>query len=97
MLSCSANNQDYEYFFPIPIDEFYGGTNDLHLSLQLACLKGKHLKKGSEFDPFWFPYCNLMKFVPSPYQQVGRSYYSGTTEERDKLHDTFSNIIDITI
>ena len=92
-----AKDEDYQYFFPIPIDEFYGGTNDLHLSLQLACLKGEHLKEGSDFDPFWLPYCNLMKFVPSPYQQVDLSYYSGTTEEREKLHDTFSNIIGITI
>jgi hypothetical protein len=38
-----------------------------------------------------------MKFVPSPYQQVDLSYYSGTTEEREKLYDTFSNIIGITI
>ena len=95
--SLFAKDEDYQYFFPIPIDEFYGGTNDLHLSLQLACLKGEHLKEGSDFDSFWLPYCNLMKFVPSPYQQVDLSYYSGTTEEREKLHDTFSNIIDITI
>lgn len=94
--SLFAKDEDYQYFFPIPIDEFYGGTNDLHLSLQLDCLKERHLKKGSNFDPFWLPYCNLMKFVPSPYQQVDLSYYSGTAEAWDKLSDTFHNIIDIT-
>ena len=36
-----------------------------------------------------------MKFVPSPYQQVDLSYYSGTAEAWDKLSDTFHNIIEI--
>lgn len=53
------------------------------------------MKEGNDFDSFWFPYCNLMKFVPSPYQQVDLSYYSGTAEAWDKLSDTFHNIIDI--
>ncbi len=94
--SLFAKDEDYQSFFPIPIGDFYGGTNDLHLSLQLDCLKGEHLKKGNDFDPFRDPYCNLMKFVPSPYQKVDTSYYSWTSEEWDKLHDTFHKIIDIT-
>lgn len=71
------SDQKYQDFFPLPLNHFVGGTSsNLHLSLQLSCLKKEHLQPNSTFDPFWFSYCDFLDFFPLKHQQIEVFYTS---------------------